>query len=126
MIIIMLVKQRVYIDDFGNMKKGIGGINTSTYIPQDIVAIYRVSILNKFFEYNNIVMNKICNIYFNRGNTLLEDFNYQCDDDEYDNLFVENNITECLMINNKDNWTKIRGGNIHTLILNTRFLLMSM
>ena len=95
---------------FWEHQAGIGGINTSTYIPEGIVAIYRVSILGKFFEYNNIVMNKICNIYFNRSNTLLEEFNYQYEDDEYDNLFVENNITECLMLHNKANWKKIRGG----------------
>jgi len=87
-----------------------GGLNTSTYIPEGIVSIYKVSTLGKFFEYNNIVMNKKCNIYFNRSNTLLEGFNYSDEDDEYDNLFVENNITECLMLNNKDNWQKIRGG----------------
>ena len=95
---------------FWEHQAGIGGINTSIHIPEGIVAIYRVSILGKFFRYNNIVMNKICNIYFNRSNTLLEEFNYQYEDDEYDNLFVENNITECLMLNNKDNWKKIRGG----------------
>ena len=95
---------------FWEHQEGIGGINTSTYIPEGIVAIYRVSILGKFFEYDNIVMNKNCNIYFNRSNTLLEEFNYQYEDDGYDNLFVENNITECLMLNNKDNWKKIRGG----------------
>ena len=93
---------------FWEHQEGIGGINTSTYIPEGIVAIYKVSTLGKFFEYNNIVMNKICNIYFNRGDTLLEEFNNT--DDEYDNLFAENNITECLMLNNKDNWKKIRGG----------------
>jgi hypothetical protein len=93
---------------FWEHQEGIGGINTSTYIPECIVAIYKVSTLGKFFEYNNIVMNKICNIYFNRGDTLLEEFNNT--DDEYDNLFAENNITECLMLNNKYNWKKIRGG----------------
>ena len=95
---------------FWEHQTGIGGINTSTYIPEGIVAIYKVSTLGKFIEYNNIVMNKICNIYFNRSNTLLEGFNYPDEDDDYDNLFAENNITECLMLNNKDNWKKIRGG----------------
>lgn len=93
---------------FWEHQEGIGGKNTSTYIPEHIVAIYNLSILGKFFEYDNIVMNKICNIYFNRANTLLEEFNNYSD--EYDNLFAENNITECLMLNNKDNWQKIRGG----------------
>ena len=92
--------------------QGIGGINTSTYIPEGIIAIYKISTLGKFFEYNNIVMNNISNIYFNKFNTLLEEFNNSDEDDEneYDNLFVENNITECLMLNRIDNWQKIRGG----------------
>jgi hypothetical protein len=95
---------------FWEHREGNGGINTSTYIPESIVSIYKVSTLCKFFEYNNIVMNKICNIYFNRCNALLEEFNNTDEDDDYDNLFAENNITECLMLNNKDNWQKIRGG----------------
>ena len=98
---------------FWEHQDGIGGINTATYIPQGIVAIYKISTLSKFFEYDYTVTNKICNIYFNRCNTLLEKFNdtdEEDDDGECDNLFVENNITECLMINGKDNWTKIRGG----------------
>lgn len=94
---------------FGEHQKGIGGINTTTYIPEGIVSIYKISTLCKFFEYDNIVMNKIYNIYFNRCDTLLTEFN-NTEDDEYDNLFAENNITECLMLNNKDNWKKIRGG----------------
>ena len=96
---------------FWEHHEGMGGINTSTYIPEGIIAIYKVSTLGKFFEYNNNVMNKICNIYFNRNKTLLDEFNDPEDEDyEYDNLFVENNITECLMLNNVDNWKKIRGG----------------
>ena len=94
---------------FWEHQEGIGGINTTTYIPEGIVSIYKVSTLCKFFEYDNIVMNKICNIYFNRCDTLMTEFN-NTEDDEYDNLFAENNITECLMLNNKDNWKKIRGG----------------
>ena len=62
---------------FWEHQKGIGGINTYTFIPKSIVAIYKVSTLGKFFEYDNIVMNKICNIYFNRSNRLLEEFNYE-------------------------------------------------
>jgi hypothetical protein len=97
---------------FWEHQEGIGGINTSTYIPEGIVSIYKVSTLGNFFEYNNMVMNKNCNIYFNRCDKLLAEFNNTEDDedDEYDNLFAENNIIECLMLNNKDNWQKIRGG----------------
>jgi hypothetical protein len=97
---------------FWEHQSGIGGINTSTYIPKEIIAIYKVSTLGKFFDYNDMVMNKVCNIYFNQCDLLLEDFNNADEDDdyEYDNLFVENNITECLMLNNTANWQKIRGG----------------
>ena len=97
---------------FWEHNEGRGGLNTSIYIPEGIVAIYKVSILGKFLEYNNRVMNNICNIYFNRNNKLLEEFNNldEEDDDEYEHLFIENNITECLILNNKGNWKKIRGG----------------
>jgi len=97
---------------FWEHNKGSGGLNTSIYIPEGIVAIYKVSILGKFLEYNNRVMNNMNNIYFNRNNKLLEEFNNldEEDDDEYEHLFIENNITECLMLNNKGNWKKIRGG----------------
>jgi len=105
------VTKRLY-RRFWEHQEGNGGINTTSYIPEGIVSIYKVSTLCKFFEYDNIIMNKICNIYFNRCHTLLTEFNNTDDDedDEYDNLFAENNITECLMLNNKDNWKKIRGG----------------
>lgn len=95
---------------FWEHQQGNGGINTSINIPESIVAIYKVSTLCNFFEYNNIVVNKICNIYFNRSDTLLENFNNSDDNDETDYLFAENNITECLMLHNKNNWKKIRGG----------------
>ena len=55
-------------------------------------------------------MDKICNVYFNRCNTLLEEFDDPDEDDQYDNLFAENYITECMMLNNKASWHKIRGG----------------
>jgi len=91
---------------FWEHHKGNGGINTSIYIPENIVAIYKVDTLCKFFQYNHNVINKICNIYFNRNNIILKNFNI--DDDNYDKLFAENNITECLMIHTKIQ--KIRGG----------------
>ena len=31
---------------------GIGGLNTSIYPPENIIAIYRVNRLGKFFDYN--------------------------------------------------------------------------
>lgn len=95
---------------FWEHEKGVGGRNTSTFIPESITAIYKISTLCKFFEYNRIVTNKICNIYFDRCKAILEEFNTEEEDDEYDNLLAENNITECLMLHNKDTWQKIRGG----------------
>lgn len=101
--------QRLY-RRFWEHNNGCGGINTSIYTPENIVAIYKLSILDKFFEYNNRVINNTCNIYW--GHKLLENFNDIEDgyNGEYDPLFIENNITECLMMNNKDDWKKIRGG----------------
>ena len=95
---------------FWEHQEGIGGLNTSIFTPECIIAIYKISTLGRFIEYNNIVNNKICNIYFNRCNTILDEFNNTEEDDTYDNLFVENYITECIMLNNKDNWHKVRGG----------------
>lgn len=93
---------------FWEHQRGSGGVNTSIYIPEEIVAIYKVSMLCRFFEYNNIVMDKVCNIYFNRIKTIMEEFDI--DNDLYDdNLYAENNITECLMLNTS-NWQKIREG----------------
>ena len=92
--------------------KGCGGLNTNIYKPEGVVAVYKVNTLGKFFQYNSNVIdtaNNKCTIYNSNGYNkwLLRKFN---DDVEHDNLYVENNITECLMINNKQNWEKIRGG----------------
>lgn len=92
----------------------MGGVNTTTFIPEEIVAIYKVSALCKFLEYDNRIRNKISDIYFNRNGRLLDYFNDEIDEEneiyEFDNLFVENSIVERLMLNNRDNWEKIRGG----------------
>jgi predicted GIY-YIG superfamily endonuclease len=106
---------------FWEHNDGNGGINTSTWIPQEIVAIYKASDISKFITYNE----KIINI--NNDNTLEWTYNYgwynpkymlnNWDDIEFDNDFdndnfyhSENNIAECLMVHNKDNWKNIRGG----------------
>ena len=99
---------------FCEHNKCCGELNTSIYRPESIVAIYKVNKLGKFFEYNSNVIdtiNKNYTIYNQSGydKRLLKKFNDDVEYD-YDNLEVENNITECLMINNKDNWEKIRGG----------------
>lgn len=91
---------------------GLGGLNTSMYPPKNIIAIYPVNRLGKFFDYNIKVNNNDYktnyNIYFDRGG-IIENFNMD-DENNYNHLWVENNITEKLMIDNKDKWQKIRGG----------------
>jgi hypothetical protein len=103
---------------------GNGGANTSNYVPEEVVAIYKVSTLCKFFEYDRVVTNQIYDIYFNNVCKQLEDFNMPEEDDNYDKSdaeFVENDIAECLMINNKDTWDKIRGGKYTRFDVNYKF-----
>jgi hypothetical protein len=98
---------------FNQHFNGEGGINTSIFSPVNIVAIYKSCQLNKFFDYNYRIVNNIYDIYFNKNKEILKNFNsneYNNLNDEYDKLFIENNITECLMLNNKNNYKKIRGG----------------
>ena len=99
---------------FWEHSEGCGGLNTSIYKPLGPVAIYKVNILGKFFEYNRNVIDTINNDYTIDNQSgydkwLLKKFNDDVEDD-YDNLYAENNITECLMIHNKETWDKIRGG----------------
>jgi hypothetical protein len=99
---------------FWEHAEGCGGLNTSIYTPECIVAIYKVNTLGKFFEYNRNVIDAINNnnVINNQSiydKWLLKKFNDDVEYD-YDNLEAENNITECLMINNKSTWEKIRGG----------------
>jgi len=94
---------------FWEHQDGLGGINTSMYPPEEIVAIYKVNTIGKFIEYNDYVNKIIDGIWYESYKGFkLRDFNDESY--EYDNLETENNITECLMIHNKDNWEKIRGG----------------
>ena len=77
---------------FWEHQDGIGGLNTSMYPPKNIIAIYSVNRIGKFFDYNKKVYNNDYNtnynIYFDRGG-IIENFNI---DDEYsydyDNLWV--------------------------------------
>lgn len=103
---------------FWEHQNGNGGINTSMYEPEQLVAIYKVSTLCNFFTYDYIITNKICNIYFNRSKQILEEFNTECEDDK---LFAENNIVECLMLHNTNTWQKIRGGKYTHLNVNYTF-----
>jgi predicted GIY-YIG superfamily endonuclease len=68
---------------FWEHDSGLGGINTSCYTPENIVALYSVDRLHKFFNYTyKVNANKYDltrEIYFNE-NGLLENFN-ETDDD---------------------------------------------
>jgi hypothetical protein len=101
---------------FWEHENGLGGLNTSVYPPINIVAIYPVNRLGKFFDYtrkvsiNDYHLNY--NIYFKRGG-IIENFNNDNDADNecgYNSLWIENTITEKMMIDNETNWKKIRGG----------------
>jgi hypothetical protein len=89
---------------FWEHNSGKGGVNTYTYTPETIVAIYKVNMLGMFFEYDYLIDGEIYKPY------KLKRFDNEIGDDEYNGKDVENNITECLMIHNKETWNKIRGG----------------
>lgn len=89
---------------------GIGGLNTSIYPPEEIVAIYKVDTICKFLDYNEYVCKIINGIWDDSYKSFkLRDFSVD-DEYQYDYLCAENNIAECLMIHRKDEWEKIRGG----------------
>ncbi len=97
---------------FWEHQDGKGGINTSIYTPQEIVAIYKVSNIVKFIDYNDYVKKILCGIWHN-GYEIWK--LQQFDDDDYqenpeDKFYAENNIAECMMMHNKGNWENIRGG----------------
>lgn len=88
---------------------GVGGVNTSMFIPENIVAIYKVDTICKFIRYNNYVNEIIERITDDIYTSFqLDNFNDKCE--EHDNLEAENNIAECLIVHNKETWDKIRGG----------------
>lgn len=96
---------------------GKGGVNTSTYNPENIIAIYKLNTLSNFFEYQyyiiNITNKNVDNDSDNDSNmksaiSIL--CNFDNDLENYNNLEIENNIVECFMIHNEHNWKKIRGG----------------
>jgi len=95
---------------FWQHQGGNGGLNTLTYLPEEIVAIYKVNTICKFMDYNEYVSNIIDGVC----DEDYKGFKLRYFNDEYqdydDNLYAENNIVECLMIHKKDDWSKIRGG----------------
>lgn len=94
---------------FWEHQGGRGGLNTSTYSPEEIVAIYKVSTICKFMNYNEYV-SKIIDSHEMYNSFELINFNNENNDDNYDHLCAENNIAECLMMHKKEEWNKIRGG----------------
>ena len=99
---------------------GNGALNTKVHIPKNIVALYKVNIISKFVDYNNHIsdVKKGCKDYYGGK---LHYFNEDYEKHECNNLESENNITECLMIHNKDNWNKIRGGKYTRFDCNYKF-----
>ena len=109
---------------FWEHQDGNGGLNTSIYSPEEVVAIYRVSNIIKFIEYNERIINInndenlkwSYNTGFNNPKYVLNNWNNidsvetKNDDKQNASNTSENNITECMMMHNKDNWENIRGG----------------
>jgi predicted GIY-YIG superfamily endonuclease len=93
---------------FNEHFKGKGGINTTEHNPICILAIYKVSSISNYIDYdkyiNEFIQNKFDESY---DNTYINNFE---EDNDYASIEMENNITECIMINNKDNWKNIIGG----------------
>ncbi len=91
---------------------GKGGENTYNLNPSSVECIYKLPILFSFFEYNENVIDSQNNPD-NYNIHLLKNFDNSPDDSDCDNcdhLYTENNIAECLMVHNNNNYDKIRGG----------------
>ena len=79
---------------FWEHQEGIGGSNTSNYIPEEIVAIYKVDTICKFIDYNDYVNKIIDGIWHeNYKGFKLRDFNDEFDEYQYDN---KNTITRSI------------------------------
>ncbi len=86
---------------------GRGGKNTHAHIPRKLIGLYKVYDNQSFYQYNSAIRNNtdIKNTIDNWGTW-------------GDNLFVENNFTERLFYERKDNdvygtgkeWYRVRGG----------------
>ncbi len=90
-----------------------GGVNTSIYTPEKIIAIYRVSNIAKFIDYNEYIKKINLGIWhgdYEIWKLLRFNDNDNDNDNSYDKYDIENNIVECMMLNNIDNWKNIRGG----------------
>lgn len=95
---------------FWEHMNGTGGKNTSTYCVDDIIAIYRADTICKFIDYDEYI-NEIINENIKEYKPFkLNDFNEDSKLLYINNLDAENYITECMMINNKELFDKIKGG----------------
>lgn len=96
---------------FWEHQGGLGGLNTSIYTPEKIVAIYKVDTICKFLDYNEYVNKIVDGIWYEEYKSFkLKQFTDENVESQYDNLYAENNIVECLMIHNKEQWENVRGG----------------
>lgn len=86
---------------------GKGGKNTHAHIPTKLIGLYKVYDNQSFYQYNSAVKNNI-----DTKNIIDEWGSWG------DNLFIENNFTERLFYERKDNskygsgneWYRVRGG----------------
>jgi predicted GIY-YIG superfamily endonuclease len=86
---------------------GKGGKNTHVHIPNKLIGLYKVYDNQSFYQYNSAVKNNI-----DTKNTIDEWGSWG------DNLFIENNFTERLFYERRNNheygtgeeWYRIRGG----------------
>jgi predicted GIY-YIG superfamily endonuclease len=107
---------------FWEHQDGKGGLNTSIYTPEKVVAIYKVSNIIKFIDYNKQIINinndeNLKRSYytgFNNPKYVLNNWDdidsVGNDDKQTASNTSENNIAECMMLHNKDNWENIKGG----------------
>ena len=116
---------------------GKGGVNTFNYTPIEIVAIYKVFNIFKFINYNEKIININNNdslkwsydtgfynpkYLLNNWEDIKEKYIGGDKDDERTAAEeCENNIAECMMINNKSNWRNIRGGKYIRFDCNYKF-----
>lgn len=109
---------------FWEHRDGLGGLNTQTYPPEEIVAIYQVHRLYKFISHIDNIQHRNFNtgyeLFFDRGG-VIENFNNEDEYEGFDHRWTENLITEKLMIDRKEQWTKVRSGNYTRFNVNYKF-----
>ena len=94
---------------------GEGGVNTRTFNPINIIAIYKVENIVKFMNYSGIInqylMNKNSENIINYNSFLFSNiYENDFEGNKEDALKAENVITERFMIEKRENYYKIRGG----------------